>query len=88
MKKKIFSIIGVAAFAVVVAFNINASISNGSDNDVTLANVESLVLGENLSGVVIACHRSCSGNSYCWKRNMSSWKCEFSGNMGNICYCP
>ena len=47
MKKKIISIIGVVTFAVAVAFNINAGLSNGTDIDIMLANVEALGQGEN-----------------------------------------
>jgi len=47
MKKKGFSIIGVAAFAVAVAVAINLNISaNNNESVVTLANIEALASGE------------------------------------------
>lgn len=55
MKNKIFSIISVAAFALVVALNINANISNNAKNNVALANVEALAMGEGV------------GSKACWK---------------------
>ena len=45
MKKKVFSIIGVAVFAVAMAININISANNNVGN-VTLASVEALANGE------------------------------------------
>ena len=45
MKKKVFSIIGVAAFAVAVAINLNIS-ANRNKSDLVLANVEALANGE------------------------------------------
>ena len=45
MKKKVFSIIGVAAFAVAVALNMNIS-ANNNESDLVLANVEALAQGE------------------------------------------
>ena len=41
MKKKVFSIIGVAAFAVAVAVNMNVSVKN-NESDLVLANVKAL----------------------------------------------
>lgn len=46
MKRKLFSVIGVAAFAVAVALNINAGLSNDTAMDVTLVNVEALAGSE------------------------------------------
>jgi hypothetical protein len=40
--KKFFGVIGVAAFAVVVALSVNASLNRNATFDVTLANVEAL----------------------------------------------
>ena len=45
MKKRIFSILGVAAFAGAMAVNVNMSTKN-NENDVALANVEALAIGE------------------------------------------
>ena len=45
MKKKVFSIIGVAAFAVAMALNINFSAKTNS-SDMLFANVEALAKGE------------------------------------------
>ena len=42
MKKKVFSIIGIAAFAVAVAVNMNVNINNSVEMDLALANVKAL----------------------------------------------
>jgi hypothetical protein len=49
--KKIFGVIGVAAFAVVVALSVNAGLNRNAAFDVTLANVEALGGGE----VIMVC---------------------------------
>lgn len=64
MKKKIFSVIGVAVFAVAVAFNINTNLTNSAKMDVTLTKLETLVMGE-CSASASGCSASCSGSMYC-----------------------
>lgn len=46
MKRKVFSIIGVAAFAGAVAFNVSSSLRSESLLDLSLANVEALASDE------------------------------------------
>ncbi len=88
MKKKIFSIVGVAAFAVAVAFNINTSLSDNAEMDMTLAQIEALARNE-IPEVVIGCNRSnCKGGT-CHKFSEpwnSSCPCAFSGYSWQGCY--
>ena len=46
MKKKIFSIITIVTFALIVAFNINTNLSNNVEQNLILANIEALAQGE------------------------------------------
>ncbi len=55
MKIKFLSIIGVVAFAVALAFSINANLNNNAEINVVLANVEALVLGENYYDCMAGC---------------------------------
>ena len=50
MKKKLFLVIGIVAFAVAIAFNINANLSNNSEQNLALANIEALAQGELIRG--------------------------------------
>lgn len=76
MKKKILCAIGVAAFAVAVAVNINASMSNGTEMDVTLANVEALARNE----INPECPNGCVGGSGgCYCRDYYPYYKEYSG---------
>ncbi len=57
MRRKILSIVGVAAFTVAVAFNISTNLSNDAEMDVTMANVEALAQGESwISGCFSKCN--------------------------------
>jgi len=75
MKKKIISIIGMAAFAVAVAFNASINLSSNAQSGLTLENIEALARNEggwggtgkgtlygNLSGTRFCC---CPGNLDC-----------------------
>lgn len=71
MKLKILSIVGIAAFAVVVASNINTGNNIDTQLNVTLANVEALARAELDEA---ACDRLCrySDNYYCTIGNTST----------------
>jgi hypothetical protein len=56
---RVIGVIGVAAFAVVVALNINASLKKDVAMDVTLANVEALVQGETTITICLALWGQC-----------------------------
>ena len=58
-KGKVFVAIGVVAFAIAVAFNINTNFSSSIEQSLTLANIEALANGE--SGGY-----SCSATSNCY----------------------
>ena len=76
MKKKVFSIIGVAAFAVAVAINLNIS-ANNNERDVVLANIEAMAQGEGLS-------------NHCWYYGcMPDWRynCYVYVGIYNILTC-
>jgi hypothetical protein len=47
MKRKVFLIIGVAAFAGAIAFNASIGLRDKSLSDLSLANIEALARGEN-----------------------------------------
>ena len=49
-KKKIIAVIGAVVIAVVVAFNLNISLSSNVEYDLTLSNVEALGQGEIVIG--------------------------------------
>lgn len=67
MKKKVFGILGVAAFAALVAINVSIN-SRGEDlSDLTLANVEALARGEDGEKTMYRIKSYCScyiGNRY------------------------
>ena len=46
IKKKVLTLVGVAAFAVAVALNINAGLSNNADMDVALTDTEAMAFLE------------------------------------------
>ena len=50
MKKKLFLVIAVIAFAVAIAFNVNANLSNNVEQNLALANVEALAQSESVDG--------------------------------------
>ena len=65
-KNKVFSAIGVVAFAIAVAFNmnVNAKLNGNSDMDIALDNVEALAQGEGTS----VCSKICvyTSNNVCY----------------------
>ena len=72
IRNKILAAIGVVAFAVAMAFNINASLNSNSEMNFTLANVEALARGE--LGEVSEVYCSFSG---------SPWgQCYYLGETG------
>lgn len=65
MNKKLFSVVSVATFAIVLAFNINASVNSKKvEMDIRLSKIEALVMGECYASAS-GCSASCSGNSWC-----------------------
>ena len=50
-KKRIFGIIGAAAIAVAVAFNVSAGLNNKALSDLALANIEALAKSEDGDGI-------------------------------------
>lgn len=66
MKKKFFIAMGVAAFAVAIAFNINTGLKNDIGMDLTLANVEALARNEQINPECPnGCHEN-GGGCYCY----------------------
>ncbi len=83
MKKKILSIVGVAAFAVAVAFNINAGLNVNNQMDITMENMEALGQGEDIT---IECTQSnCRGGKCHWSTHIPSCPCEANGYTGWTC---
>ena len=81
MKKIIFSIIGVVAFAVFLSFNISAGLK-GIEMDVTLSSIEALAQGESGSGSGCnAAYGYCDWSGMVRKcgRNLSSEPCSYWG---------
>ena len=87
MKKKIYSIIGVAVFAIALAYNINIGLSNGTEINVVLTNIEATAQIE-LGEVDISCDGECNvGTGHCWKLNEEECKCKFHGGQIHHCTC-
>jgi len=62
--KKIFSLTFVTVLAIVFAFNINAIIGDNVKFDISLNNIEMLVMGE-CTAKAKRCDASCTGETYC-----------------------
>jgi hypothetical protein len=60
------TILGVAAFAVAVAFNISAGLGSNAQMDVALANIEALATSEINPDCPNGCLQSC-GDCYCYQ---------------------
>jgi hypothetical protein len=63
MKKNILLFLGIIAFALIISLNLNIGLDNTTEIDVTLANVEALVLAE-CTGGTSPCSADCNGE-YC-----------------------
>lgn len=76
-KKKILSIIVIAAFAAVMAFNVNLGSSKNSLADIALTNIEALAKTDD---VVITCDRD---GGQCWGEDY--FGCYWTGKMEDWC---
>jgi hypothetical protein len=61
---RVIGVIGVAAFAVVVALNVNAGLKSDAESDIMLANVEALLQGESHGSSVYCCSTQPTCHSY------------------------
>ena len=87
MKKKIYSIIGIAVFAIALAYNINIGLSNGTEINVVLTNIEATAQIE-LPEVEVSCHQNCNVElAQCWTWNKEELTCERDGTPQNYCAC-
>ena len=70
-KKKFLTVMGIAIFAIAIAFNLNANLKSNAELDLVLDNVEALAIGEDVSG-----HITCSGEGglYCYLTNKTEYK--------------
>ena len=85
MKKFIFKVALVAAFAAVAGYGIYTNQTTETMSDAMLANVEALASDE--SGVTITCSRTCSdGIGRCWILS-GSGHCAFTGYQADSCTC-
>jgi len=83
MKKKVLSIIGVAAVGAAVAFNINAGLQNNSELDVALSKIEAIAESE---GATITCSISSCHGKFCHTIIYSlSCPCVATGWMRDQC---
>jgi len=83
MKKKVLSIIGVAAVGAAVAFNINAGLQNNSDLDVALNKIEAIA---EIEGATIICSISSCHGKYCHDLNYNPLcPCSPTGYMRDQC---
>ena len=75
-KKKIATIIGVAAIPIAAAFSVNQNWSNTGMTDITLANVEALAKGEGDSGTCRVNGNYCDGGGKlcCWQNTETLYK--------------
>ena len=77
MKKKIFSIIGVALFSVAVAINLKTSFNDKHQIDLSLINSEALADGEGLpDGLYVVCIPD--ENSICIYLGIVVMRCYYS----------
>lgn len=85
MKKKILSFVGLAAFAGLMAFNVNMGLNSNAEIDVMLANMEVIAQTE-LPDTNIDCTQSnCRGGRCHQSTYNSSCPCEANGMPGWTC---
>jgi len=80
MKRKVFGVLGVAAFGVAMAYSFNARIGDNINLDISLNSIEALVMGE-CTASPKNCSKSCTGDTYCISYDDSA-SCD-----GNHVYC-
>jgi hypothetical protein len=84
MKRKVFSIIGIAAVTGVIAVTITTSLHNDTQLDIALANIEAIAQSED--GATIECTQSnCRGGKCHQSSYDPSCPCTANGYPGWTC---
>ena len=81
MKKKILCIVSMLTFSLIFALNINLSVDNNTDFNITLSTVEVLAAGE-CTATALNCSVSCVGTTMCFPYE------DFVDCDGVYKYCP